>query len=250
MRGRVVHGQEQEQGQAQAQSPAQTRTPEEIRDIAASLAPAEDSQVLARAAEQIDSSGDGNPGLDRGALAADGRSRSPRNVTSVGGLVYDAERQRVLLVQMKYGPTEGRWMLPGGLMDPGETLDVAVVREVREETGIAAEPVGIVGVRSRRIGNDNDTYVIWLLRPAVSDVGSGGEAVAHMLEPSPDAREIAVARWLPIDELLADESESAAYLVRYLVGKLAEGQLHPLEYADDYAQLMSGVTHSDWKLYR
>lgn len=40
------------------------------------------------------------------------------------------------------------WALPGGGMDVGETLGQTVVREVREETGLDVEPVGIVGIYS------------------------------------------------------------------------------------------------------
>ena len=41
-----------------------------------------------------------------------------------------------------------RWALPSGTMDIGETIGEAVVREVREETGIEAELIGILGVYS------------------------------------------------------------------------------------------------------
>lgn len=192
--------------------------------------------------------------VDRGTLAADSQppvsrpARAPRNVTSVGGLVFDAPSRQVLLVQMRYGPTEGRWMFPGGLVDPGETLDVAVVREVREETGIEAEPLGIVGVRSRRSGLDNDTYLIWLLKPRALSDDHNGNVATQVPVPTPDGREIAIASWLPVDALV--DNEEAAYLVRYFAQRLAANALHPLEYADDYAQLMPGVTHSDWKLFR
>ncbi|MEZ4498997.1 MAG: NUDIX domain-containing protein [Thermomicrobiales bacterium] len=60
----------------------------------------------------------------------------PRNTTAVGAVVVG--EAGILLVRMTYGPTKGRYMLPGGIVDPGETLDVAVVREVREET--ASQP--------------------------------------------------------------------------------------------------------------
>jgi len=41
---------------------------------------------------------------------------------------------------------DGGWSLPGGAMDPGETPTAAVVREVREETGLVVEPLGLLGV--------------------------------------------------------------------------------------------------------
>ncbi len=59
-------------------------------------------------------------------------------------------------MRMAYGPSKGRYMLPGGIVDPGETLDLAVAREVLEETGVTARVLGICGVRSRRDGLDND----------------------------------------------------------------------------------------------
>lgn len=42
----------------------------------------------------------------------------------------------------------GLWALPGGAVEPGESVGQALVREVREETGLDVEPVGIVGVYS------------------------------------------------------------------------------------------------------
>jgi 8-oxo-dGTP pyrophosphatase MutT (NUDIX family) len=43
---------------------------------------------------------------------------------------------------------DGLWSMPGGALDPGERLDQAVVREVREETGLEVEPVAVIGVYS------------------------------------------------------------------------------------------------------
>jgi len=54
---------------------------------------------------------------------------------------------QVLLVRRARAPASGLFSLPGGVVEAGETLHEAVVREVHEETGIAIEPVALAGVR-------------------------------------------------------------------------------------------------------
>lgn len=49
---------------------------------------------------------------------------------------------RVLLVQRANPPNQGLWGFPGGLQDVGETLADAALRELREETGVAARAIG------------------------------------------------------------------------------------------------------------
>ncbi|MBP7689411.1 MAG: NUDIX domain-containing protein [Thermoflexales bacterium] len=56
---------------------------------------------------------------------------------------------KVLYVQRNYDPHKGTWTLPGGYAEHTETLDEAVIRELREETNIEARVLGVVGVRSR-----------------------------------------------------------------------------------------------------
>jgi len=63
---------------------------------------------------------------------------------AVAAVVRD-EAGRVLLIRR--GDGRG-WSLPGGFLEPGERLAEAIVREVREETGLEVEPLRIVGVYS------------------------------------------------------------------------------------------------------
>jgi len=65
----------------------------------------------------------------------------------VGAVVV--EMDRVLLVRRGNEPMKGHWSLPGGLVELGESLADAVIREVREETGLEIEPLGLVELLDR-----------------------------------------------------------------------------------------------------
>jgi 8-oxo-dGTP diphosphatase len=75
-------------------------------------------------------------------------------------------RGRVLLVRRGRAPFRGWWALPGGFVELRETVEEAVVRELREETGLEGRPARLVGVFS---GPDRDprkpaTSVAFLIR--------------------------------------------------------------------------------------
>jgi len=54
---------------------------------------------------------------------------------------------RVLIVRRARPPAHGLYTLPGGGVELGETLEQAVIREVREETALDIEPIELVGFR-------------------------------------------------------------------------------------------------------
>jgi 8-oxo-dGTP diphosphatase len=72
----------------------------------------------------------------------------PTRIACVGALVTD-ERGRLLLVRRGTDPGKGLWSVPGGRVEPGESAVEAVVRELREETGLLVEPTGVAGVVER-----------------------------------------------------------------------------------------------------
>jgi ADP-ribose pyrophosphatase YjhB (NUDIX family) len=65
----------------------------------------------------------------------------------VGAVVF--HQGRVLLVRRGGRPALGKWSLPGGLVELGETTAEAVRREIREECGIDIRVIGVAGVVDR-----------------------------------------------------------------------------------------------------
>jgi len=156
----------------------------------------------------------------------------PKTVASVGAVVVRDDR--LLVVRMTYSPTRGQYMLPGGVVESGETMDVTAVREVREETGVEARPLGIIGVNSIVYDGETHTYILWLMEPV-----SG--------EPLADGSEVDHCCYLTHDEI--DARDDVAYLVKYVSGRIRSGAVSLYAPASDYAQLLPGVTTDTWKLY-
>ncbi|MGH3935189.1 MAG: NUDIX hydrolase [Pseudonocardiaceae bacterium] len=72
-----------------------------------------------------------------------------QNIRCVGAVVLDGAG-RVLLVRRTNEPGQGRWSVPGGRVEAGETDHYAVIREVAEETGLQVTVVHRVGQVQRR----------------------------------------------------------------------------------------------------
>jgi 8-oxo-dGTP diphosphatase len=77
------------------------------------------------------------------------------------------EKGKIVLVKRKNPPYKGFWALPGGFVEYGETVEDAVKREVREETGLGVEILKLVGVYSdpKRDPRGHVITVVFLCRP-------------------------------------------------------------------------------------
>ena len=84
-----------------------------------------------------------------------GREYPVHPLVGVGGFIHD-EGGKVLMIKRKFEPNKGRWSLPGGLVEVGETLEEAARREVREEVGIDVTLEGVLQVVDEVITDEND----------------------------------------------------------------------------------------------
>jgi 8-oxo-dGTP diphosphatase len=75
------------------------------------------------------------------------REYPERPIVGVGAIVV--EGNRVLLVCRAHEPLKGEWSIPGGAVEVGETLEVAIAREVREETGLEVDVGPMIDVFDR-----------------------------------------------------------------------------------------------------
>jgi 8-oxo-dGTP diphosphatase len=71
-----------------------------------------------------------------------------RRIPCVGAIVRDGQG-RLLLIQRGHDPEAGRWSLPGGRVEPGESDAQALAREMLEETGLIVTPGPLVGAVER-----------------------------------------------------------------------------------------------------
>jgi 8-oxo-dGTP diphosphatase len=113
----------------------------------------------------------------------------PGPVPAVG--VVCIRGDEVLLIRRGKPPRQGEWSLPGGRIEPGERAIDAALRELREETGVEAEIVGLIDVVDGLFPEAGLHYVLI----DYAAVWRSGEPVA-----GDDAAE---ARFWPVEEIEA-----------------------------------------------
>ncbi|MFZ0956282.1 MAG: NUDIX hydrolase [Candidatus Sulfotelmatobacter sp.] len=112
-------------------------------------------------------------------------------LVGVGAVII--ENSRVVLVKRAHPPLQAQWSIPGGMLEVGELVRDAAIREAREETGLTVEPGELLGVFDRvlRDGKGSVQYhyvlVDFLCRRLSGELAAAGDA--------------SDARWFTRDEL-------------------------------------------------
>lgn len=95
---------------------------------------------------------------------------------------------KILLIRRGHEPFKGRYALPGGFVELGETTEAAVLRELMEETGIPGKIKGLLCVRSdpARDPRGHTVSIVYVVEPLSVDPAPGDDAE--------------MAEWVEIDE--------------------------------------------------
>jgi ADP-ribose pyrophosphatase YjhB (NUDIX family) len=116
---------------------------------------------------------------------SDTRQYPERPIVGVGAVIVQGGD--VVLIRRRYEPLAGRWSLPGGGVEVGETLEAAVAREMLEETGLEVEVGPVIEVFDRIIRDDDRRvryhYVLvdYLCWPIGGHLRAGGDVDAAVL---------------------------------------------------------------------
>jgi len=113
---------------------------------------------------------------------------------------------RLLMVRQ-----DGRWLLPGGILEPGESHAEGAARETREETGVAVEVTGLAAVSVQRFVRESDGATREFCFATFDAVPAGDPSTAA--DPGHDGEGIEAATWLA--------SVPASTFDRELVARLA-----------------------------
>ena len=101
-------------------------------------------------------------------------------LVGVGAIII--EGPRVILVKRAHPPLQAQWSIPGGVLEVGELVREAAVREAGEETGLTVESVELLGVYDRVLRNEEDRvqyhYVLidFLCRRVAGDLAAASDA--------------------------------------------------------------------------
>jgi 8-oxo-dGTP diphosphatase len=101
-------------------------------------------------------------------------------LVGVGAIII--ENARVVLVKRAHPPLQAEWSIPGGVLEVGELVREAAIREAREETGLSVEPSELLGVYDRVLRDAHKRvqyhYVLidFLCRRVAGDLAAASDA--------------------------------------------------------------------------
>lgn len=96
---------------------------------------------------------------------------------TVDGVIFDEDM--ILLIKRKNEPFKNKWAIPGGYVEYGETVEDAVIREIKEETNLNANIKCLIGVYSdpKRDPRGHTITIAFLLDVKNNNYASGDDAI-------------------------------------------------------------------------
>jgi len=140
----------------------------------------------------------------------------PPDRPSIGVGAVLIHEGRVLLIRRGKEPLRGRWVVPGGTVELGETLEQALVREIEEETGLVVRPREVVAVFDRILRDGDRVAYHYVIVDYLCEYVSGEPRAAS------DAEDVAMVA--QADLAAYDLPEKALEVVQDGFRRLGQGR--------------------------
>ncbi|MEB2301431.1 NUDIX domain-containing protein [Lysinibacillus xylanilyticus] len=131
------------------------------------------------------------------------KEKSPK--VGVGAVIQD-KANKILLVLRKKAPEAGCWSLPGGKVDYMETIENAIIREIKEELGVDIEVTQLVCVTNHIIQSEDVHYVAPTFAARITN-GEVQNREPHALEE---------VQWFSINEIPENITITTEYALKQL----------------------------------
>ena len=130
-----------------------------------------------------------------------------KQVTVSGAIILrknpETSRPEIFATQRGYGDIKGGWEIPGGKLEPGETPEQCIVREIREELATEVKVEKILGV----VDYDYPTFHLTMHCILCTIVSGDLELLEHEAAKWVNKETLHLVDWLPADQLILDKIE-------------------------------------------
>ncbi len=134
---------------------------------------------------------------ERFVMSLNARTYPTFPIPAVGAVILKDDQ--ILLIQRGQAPAKGKWTLPGGVVELGESPEEALIREVQEECNLAIKTFGVIDVVNRVIRDEHNAIKYHYV---IVDYLAHCQAVEswHKVSPQPGT-DVMNARWISLREV-------------------------------------------------
>ena len=130
-----------------------------------------------------------------------------KNITVSGAIILrtnlQTNKKEIFATQRGYGDFKGGWEIPGGKLEPGETPEACIVREIREELATEIKVEKILGV----VDYDYPNFHLTMHCILCTIVSGELKLLEHEAAKWVTKETLRSVDWLPADQLILDKIE-------------------------------------------